>query len=452
MGKSLSGGAALGLALVLAAAGPVSAQSLSEVYAAALKRDPDHAAALADRAAARQNESLARALFRPKVQLQASGGASHISVEADNSASGIPHESEGASGSVILGAQQPLINGRYRAQARQLRAGVRAGEAEYEARLQQLAVGVSKAYFDVLKAADQVSSYEAQEASARREQQAAQRRFEEGWARITDVREAQARADGVAAQNVAARADYDLAVSDLYEMTGIEATNLFKVRTDLIPTAPALPLQHWLDEALAKAPILSVRQEQIVASRAAADEYRWGNQVDFALTATYGHLWRGGESAPLMGGIQVPDEGEAYFAGVQLKMPLYSGGALEAQRRQASLRADGALARLDAARRDVRLQVQQAWRGQTSRAEQIGALRTALASAELQERAALTGREVGSRTQSDVLAAQAQSFEIHRQLHSALYDYELSRIMLAAAVGGLTPDVLSEVDLDMIRP
>ena len=48
-----------------------------------------------------------------------------------------------------------------------------------------------------------------------------------------------------------------------------------------------------------------------------------------------------------------------------------------------------------------------------------------------------------------ILAAQAQTFEIRRQLNDALYDYEYSRVALAAAAGALTPDALAEIDRDL---
>jgi outer membrane protein len=72
-------------------------------------------------------------------------------------------------------------------------AGARAGNAAFEATRQQLAVRVAQAYLDVLRASDTLDTLKAEEASTRREQQAAQARFDAGRAKITDVREAQAR-------------------------------------------------------------------------------------------------------------------------------------------------------------------------------------------------------------------------------------------------------------------
>ncbi len=441
-------GASLGVILALAAA-PASAQSLSEAYAAALRQDPDHAAAAADRDAARENVALARSLFRPKAQVQASAGYSRFATDGDGNDNLIPNEVDGPSGGAIVGVEQPIISGKARAQARQLRAGARAGEAQYDAIRHQLALRVAQTYFDVLKAQDALTSLTAQEQSARREQKAAQARFDAGWAKITDVREARARGDQVAAQIIGARANYDLAASRFRELTGLDSDELHLARPDLTPLPPSRTLAAWQDEAEAQAPLILARREQLAASEANADQYRWSNQVEVKARGAYGQIWRGGNEAALLGVVVPPDRVDGFFAGVQVTVPLYTGGALQAQRRQAAFQAGGVRARLDAARRDVRLQVEQAWLGQRSSASQVTALRTALASAELQERAALTGREVGARTQSDVLAAQAQTFEVRRRLNDALYDYEYSRVALAAAAGALASETLAEIDRDL---
>lgn len=439
---------ALGLILALTAS-PASAQNLSAAYAAALQHDPDHSAAAAERDATHENEALARSLFRPKAQVQGSAGYSRITSDADDAASTIPDKVDGVSGGAIVGVEQPLLSGKARAQQRQLRAGARAGNAQYEAIRQQLALRVAQAYFDVLRAEDRLASLTAQLESSRREQRAAQARFNAGWAKITDVREAQARGDGAAAQIIGARSQYELAASRFRELTGLSGSNLHHVRSEVAPMASDRALPEWQEEAELQAPVLQARREQVAASEAAIDQYRLPNQLEVTAKGAYGQTWRGGNEAALLGVITPPGRVGGFFAGVQVALPLLTGGALEAQRRQATSQAGSVRAKLEGARRDVRLQVEEAWLGQRSSAEQVAALRTALASAELQERAALTGREVGNRTQSDVLAAQAQTFEIRRQLNDALYNYEYSRVALSAAAGTLTPDSLAEIDRDL---
>ena len=103
---------------------------------------------------------------------------------------------------------------------------------------------------------------------------------------------------------------------------------------------------------------------------------------------------------------------------------------------------------MDAARRDARLETQQAWLGISSGVDRILALRTALKSAQLEGKAAVTGREVGIRTEANVLEAEARVYSTLRDLNAANYDYEKNRIRLAKAAGILDESVLREIDAD----
>jgi outer membrane protein TolC len=109
------------------------AQSLSEAYTAALRHDPDQAAAEADRDASRENDALATSLFRPKAQIEGSAGYSRITSDLDDPANVLPDKVDGVSGGVLVGVEQPIVDGSARAQARQLRAGARAGDAKFQA-------------------------------------------------------------------------------------------------------------------------------------------------------------------------------------------------------------------------------------------------------------------------------------------------------------------------------
>ncbi|MCC2978247.1 TolC family protein [Sphingomonas sp. PL-96] len=187
------------------------------------------------------------------------------------------------------------------------------------------------------------------------------------------------------------------------------------------------------------------RSRAVDAARAKADQYRWGAQVKVDAVGSASRVQRtGGDNR-----LPFPEAFNSLSAGVRLTIPFYTGGGLSSQQRQAAAQSRSAEQMLEAARRDVRLNVQQAWIGQSSSVAGISALRTALASAELQERAAATGREIGIRTQSDVLAAQAQVFDTKRRLNDALRDYERSRVALSAATGSLDETVLAEIDQDL---
>jgi outer membrane protein len=442
------------LALAAAAfAGAAEAQSLSEAYVGALRSDPEFAGAIADRDGALENEGLARALFRPRIVLSGNAGYSDVQSDGQRTASpslSVPSDTRGSSGAVVVGLEQPIIDGAARAQGRQLLAGARAGDHAYEAQRQALAVRVVKAYFDVLRREAQLTALRSQQAAADLERRAAQARFDAGRARITDVREAQARADAAAAQIIGSEAQRELAVSTFRELTGLEAADLMPPGPGFAPQPPGNSLGVWLRQAELHAPSALARQEQLTASLAATDRYGWAEQIKVTAQVSAGQVWRGG-SASLMGGFySPPDSASGFVAGVKLQMPLYTGGSLDAQRRQAAADARNSRAELETTLRDIRLQVEQAWRAQDSGARQVAALRIALASAQLQQQAAVTGLEVGMRTQSDVLAAQAQVFDVQRQLAEAIYDYGESLFGLSAAAGELTTERFAEIERTLL--
>lgn len=428
--------------------GAATAQSLSAAYQAALDRDPEWRGAREDAEALSEGDAQARALFRPKVGATAGAGYGRTTADVTLPAPVQDIDRLRLSGTTLdasVSVQQPILNGQASAQARELRAGSKAGAAQLEGARQQLMLRVSEMYFAVLAARDELASIQAQEVSARREQRAAQARFDAGRAKITDVREAQARADGAVAQAIDAGAKLEVATARFGELTGLDGTAVVAVRSDLVPVVPEGALAQWQGRGEATSPAVIARSHAADAASARVGEFTWGSRVRVDATAGVNELrFPGGDK-----GFASVDRIGGYTAALRLQVPLYTGGGLESQRRQAAAQARSAREQLDAARRDVRLNVQQAWSGQSSSVAGIAALRTALASAQLQEKAAITGREVGVRTQSDVLLAQALVIETEKRLGDAIRTYERSRLALYAAAGELNEKSLDEIDRDL---
>ena len=90
------------------------------------------------------------------------------------------------------------------------------------------------------------------------------------------------------------------------------------------------------------------------------------------------------------------------------------------------------------ARRGVELQTRQNYVGVTSGIAQVRALEAALTSSQSALDSTRLGREVGVRTQVDVLNAQQQLFSARRDLAQAKYNYIMSTLKLKASVGRLT--------------
>ena len=131
--------------------------------------------------------------------------------------------------------------------------------------------------------------------------------------------------------------------------------------------------------------------------------------------------------------------------GLQLAVPIYQGGVVNSRVREAMANEDKARHDLENARRTAELNTRQSYLGVTSGIAQVKALEAALTSSQSALDSSRLGREVGVRTQVDVLNAQQQLFSARRDLAQAKYNTILSTLRLKAAVGRLAEEDLAAV-------
>jgi outer membrane protein len=149
-----------------------------------------------------------------------------------------------------------------------------------------------------------------------------------------------------------------------------------------------------------------------------------------------------GDVSPLVS----PERTRSNTIGLQLNIPLYQGGALDSQQREAAARLREAQFNVDAARRDVRLQVRDAWLAVSDGAAQVLALEQSVKAARIAQEAAVLGREVGMRTTLDVLNAQQGVYSAMFDLSKARVSWLMGSLRLSAAAGGLDEDEVKAVN------
>lgn len=443
-------------ALVLATAGAAPAPSptadggtavtLTDAWRAACVHDPDFRGAQAEAEAASEADIQARALARPKLQAQGQYTATRTAIDVTLPPDLEPYFDGTQTGSTATAGVQvtmPIYDKGNAADRAQLHARARAGATRFEGEEQALILRVAEAYFDVVEAEETAASYHAQADAFERQRQAAQKRFDVGRAKITDVREAEAQRDAARAQLIAALAQLEVARVQFSELTGLPADTLAHAAPARVPSQPGVPLTDAMAVAETQAPAVRIAEVQEDAARADTQRYGLaGRPVLEGIGSAQAQYRIGGSSES---GI-LPDSLRTASAGLRLTVPLYAGGAIASKEREAAASATAAARDTDAARRDARLAAQQAWHAVAAGATQVEALQTALASAQLQSDAALTGLRVGVRTQTDVLNAQAQLFATQRELGSAQYDYLLARLQLEAAMAALDEGDLADLE------
>jgi len=312
-------------------------------------------------------------------------------------------------------------------------------DLEFELARQDLILRVAEAYFGVLNARDALSAVTQLRQAAAEQLEIASTSFEVGTVTITDVHEARSRFDLAAAQVIAAESELEVTRHTLAQIIGKPPQPLAGLRrtVEMLPPEPSSQ-SAWV--AGAEQGSFGVQLQQIsrdIADRE-VDRARAGHLPTLDLVAAHGANQR--ESV-----FNTPKL-DTTALGVRLNVPLYSGGAISSQAREAAALKVKAQADLESSRRDAALAAKQAYLGVTSGIAQVKALEAAEISSQSSLEANRLGYEVGVRINIDVLNAQSQLADTQRQLARARYDTMLAQFRLKAAAG-----VLGEEDLQTVN-
>jgi len=141
--------------------------------------------------------------------------------------------------------------------------------------------------------------------------------------------------------------------------------------------------------------------------------------------------------------IRINSRFENRTLGLQLNIPIFSGGYVNSTIRQAVAEQTRAEESLEALRRDLGVRVHKEFRGVSEGVMRVRALEQAVRSADQMMKSTQMSLKAGARTQLDVLNAQQQYTMTLRDLAQARYVYLLSKLRLASLAGD---DALTSVN------
>ncbi|MDE2395052.1 MAG: TolC family protein [Burkholderiales bacterium] len=442
------------LAAGLAFAWPAAAAGLIQAWQAASVNDRDWAVANAARAAAAPRRDQAQALWRPTVGLNASLGVARSDTATEGAQFSAPgfgsvrgadfatSVNAGASERWAIEARQPLYSPERRARQRQLELGADRADLEWQAAREQLMLRTAERYFKLALALEAERVVARQLAAVERAAAEAEDRFRLGDVPVTDTREAQARLAELRARHLAAHADTESAREDLADSTGLPAAGLQALLPGNAPVAPGATLDTWLAEARSGNPEIRLRELEGEIARVDATRYSRAAAPSVDLVAQAGREHLSGSGDFGSGAYGATNA----MVGIQLSVPLFSGGYREAREREGQRLADAASARTESARRQTEQAVRDAWRGLELGAARVQALGAAVAAAEARLDATRLGRQVGDRTTLDLLEAENASAASRLALAQAKVGWVLDRLRLSALAGRLDEPLLQVVD------
>lgn len=411
---------------------------LVDAWRAAREHDASFSARRHERDAGREQAVQGRAQLLPRVGLSA------------NYQHNRPIEPSGLSSYNSHGwgveLSQPLFDLPKYAGYQKGQTGTRLAEAQFSAAEQQLIVDVARAYFDVLLASDTLASVRSAKAAFAKQLEQARTAFEVGTATITDTYEAQAGFDAARAREIAAESELTVRREALRRLTGLDPQGVAPVseKLALAPPAPAT-LEAWTELAEANSLAIRANREQLELARQDLLEKRGQRLPTLSLSAGYSDNVN---DSPSAGSGARNSRGSAI--GVTLSVPLFAGGGLTSQVREAAANELKARDTLEASRRQVREDVRSAYLGVTNGAALVRAQEQLLASSRSKLEATRLGREVGVRTTLDLLQAEQAYAEAVTSLAQSRYNYLLAQLALSQAAGLLDAERLAALNRAML--
>jgi len=404
---------------------------LKQVYQAALEQDATIRASRATADSGRERLPQARAGLLPQISASAGRNNNNLDTTAPNIlGTPVTTNEKYLSDNKTLQLRQPLVNMQRWLQFQQAKSVVEEVEANLDRDLQNLVVRVAGVYFEALMADEQLDLVLAQKKTYTALVDAAKKGLAAGSGTRTDIDDAQSRLDMAAAQELEARQNQDLARRQLQLLVNQPVNQIAKLNVAALQLSAPMPanLDEWTRKAEQASPEIRAMQARLEASRSEVSKAQAGHLPTLDAVAQWSNS--GSENIT-----RVNSRFENKTIGLQLNIPLYSGGYVNSTIRQAVAEQTRAEESLEALRRDLGVRVHKEYRGVSEGVLRVRALEQAARSAEQMMKSTQMSLTAGSRTQLDVLNAQQQFTLALRDLAQARLVYLLSKVRLASLVG-----------------
>ena len=430
--------AALAAGLMLQA-NSASALSLIQAYEAALRNDPTYRSALHENEAGQQYKVLGRAHLLPTVGATYSRSKNRADVTVPVLGQSVTTHPEYDSSSSAVTLRQPLLNLEGIARYRQGVAQTSYSDAQFSVKSQDLVLRLVGAYADAKFAEDQLALAQAQRDTLSEQNKVNERMFQKGEGTRTDMLETQARLDVAEAQLLEARNNVTTARNMLAAIVGEEVSQLDSLSEDfrVRPMMPA-DFDEWKAVALANNNEIAAQRYAVEVAQQEISKSRAGHAPRIDFVASYNKA----DSETITTRNQ---DTTSRVVGVQVNIPLYSGGSVNAASSQAVANHLRAKSDLDAKTNQVLVELRKQYHQVVSSAAKIDAMVKAVDSARALVRATEQSVKGGVRINLDVLNAQQQLYTARRDLAQARYNYLISYLRLRFAAGTLNAEDLHRV-------
>lgn len=446
------------VAAILSTATPAMSMELGEAWRAAKGRSPALRATQLDQVVADKRLQVSRSLWNPSVMLGLFGGVAGSETTTkgarfsarefgDTRIDGASFSTSvalGASGRAAISAIQPLIDPERTAMARQLGLSTEFADAGAGLAQQFLAATLVERYLDLLTAREMVRLTGEQEQVLARADQELRRRQAMGDVSVMDVRESSARIAAIRANRVGLESSVQVAQRHLEELVGPLASppppprlarpiqSLTTVRTDtLLAQMRSQHPQIRLFDLQRQMALYEV--DKFIADRKAI-------RVDAVASASHERLMGAGEFG------QATNRGTQHMVGVQVTIPLSTGGYRSAKQEETIVLADRVLLERDQAVHALERGILSASAMLSAAEAKLTMLNQALDSSQARLLETRKAHANGARSTLELLGAEDAVLELRKALFQEKIAVVRARTGLMANAGQLSESELLKMN------
>lgn len=261
----------------------------------------------------------------------------------------------------------------------------------------------------------------------------AEKSFHAGRGTRTDIEDARSRRDIAKAKETEAKIMLSSAGENFRVVTGLNAEGIddaLALRLDEEQLRLPGVRDEWLQRIEDASPEVQALRMQLAAAQASVAQMRSGHLPTLDLVAAE---QRGRSETHTTLGSQYTTD----YVGLQLNVPLFSGGGVSAQTSQARAKEERVRQTLESARRKTLAEASRLLLVVEQGIEYVQALRQAVASSEEAVVGEKKGLQAGTRTLVDVLDAERRLSEARREHAVALYVLANNRLKFLALSGSV---------------
>jgi outer membrane protein len=431
------------VALGIFAATPAWAITLTEAVARARQSDPAYLTAQANLSGARAREKQALGAMGPQISVAVNTNDNrrrYDTLDSERPPANDGYNSKGAQ----LNLTMPLVRRASSIALDQSALVVNQYDHQRAAAEQDLLVRLAQAWFDAMYARDQWAGAASQVAATAYQWEQASHALKVGLTGLPAAEEARYKYDQALAEQLGFEAELGAKQAALEQIVGPLPSWMPPALADeaQLGALPAARLDDWLAQVESNSPQVAAAQRGLDAANEEIRKQRAGHDPTLDLVANYGKNGQRAGSFPGQDGFRIKQNA----VGLQLNIPLFSGGTQNAKVREAVAMRDRAQSELDQARRAVRATAKQAWYGWQAGVAQQAAARQGLKFTSIALSAVQAGQGSELKSELDVLQARQQRDAVLRDGQRARYQMITSQLKLKASAGLLVDADLTQFD------